>query len=307
MEIEPFLRGKEPLYDVRSPAEFSHGTMGGAINLPLFSDFERSQVGTLYKQSGYEAAFLLGLEKVGPKMRSFVETALKEGKEARLFCWRGGMRSQSMGWLLSKAGIKVSVLSGGYKVYRNWVLDFIQRDWKFQVLGGFTGSGKTEKLYTLKVQGEQILDLEALAHHRGSAFGALRQKNQPSQEAFENRIADALFKMDPAFPIWVEDESRMIGSCKIPDPLFTKMKIAPFTCLKVSYEERLNRILREYGSSSRDELILSVQKIAKRLGSERSEKICSHIQEGHLEEGAKLLLEYYDRTYSHSIKGREKG
>ncbi|MGB3547800.1 MAG: rhodanese-like domain-containing protein, partial [Saprospiraceae bacterium] len=170
------------LLDVRSPGEYAEGHIVGARSLPLFSDEERAEVGTAYKQEGPAPAFLLGLERSGPKLRAYVERALElaPGRRVTVHCWRGGQRSASMGWLLERAGFDVAILPGGYKAYRTearaWLGSFPHH---LRLLCGPTGSGKTAVLHALRAQGAAILDLEGMARHRGSSFGAIGQEPQP--------------------------------------------------------------------------------------------------------------------------------
>ena len=187
------------LLDVRTPAEFAQGHVPGAQNLPLFSDEERAEVGTLYKQVNPERAFLRGLDLAGAKMSWYVREAMRlaPNRKVAVHCWRGGQRSGSLATLLSFAGFDVQVVQGGYKAYRTHVLEqFALRKSKFVVLGGKTGSGKTEILKQLASLGEQVIDLEALANHKGSAFGALGEEPQPRVEQFENNLFAILKKMD---------------------------------------------------------------------------------------------------------------
>lgn len=303
INVESFLKSPGPLYDIRSPGEFLQGTLPGAINLPLFSDQEREQVGTVYKKQSPQKAFLLGLDYVGPKMRGFVEQV--QGQNPRLFCFRGGMRSQSMGWLFSQGGMKPLLLKGGYKAFRKFVLNTLEKTYPLHILGGLTGAGKTSHLQTLKKEGHQILDLEALAQHKGSAFGKLTD-TQPTSEHFENWIACTLWQMDPSKPIWVEDESRMIGSCKIPDSLYKQMQTSPFYLLQTPLEQRIATLVEEYGKYSESYLIEAVQCIKKRLGGARTSKIIECIISKNFQEAVFLLLEYYDQAYMYSIKRSQR-
>jgi len=191
--IEEFmaLRERLPVFDVRTPAEFAKGHIPGAFNLPLFSDEERRRVGIIYKQIGRESAILEGLEYVGPKMRRIVETvqSITGHKTLLLHCWRGGMRSSSVAWLLNTSGYEIFLLKGGYKAFRHYVLDSFEIPRDIIILSGHTGSGKTEILQALSRLGEQAIDLEKLACHKGSAFGSLGETPQPAQQEFENHLA----------------------------------------------------------------------------------------------------------------------
>lgn len=301
-----FIQMPGTILDVRSPGEFLQGRIPGAINLPLFTNEERAIVGTLYKQQGKEAAVLEGLRIVGPKLASFVTTAQNAVGDgyAKVHCWRGGMRSGSMAWLLKTAGMKTVTLEGGYKAFRKWVLQVLATPRQVVVIGGLTGSGKTSLLHALQRYGEQVLDLEKLANHRGSSFGMLGMGEQPSVEQFENEIAMQWARFDLSRPVWIEDESRMVGICKIPDPLFAMMSQAPLYLIERPLSERLNNLHTDYGHVPFSELKHATQRISKRLGGARSQEVISLIDENRLAEAAQLVLQYYDATYSHMLKRR---
>ncbi|HFB61833.1 MAG TPA: tRNA 2-selenouridine(34) synthase MnmH, partial [Bacteroidetes bacterium] len=272
LPIEKFLPLTDslPLVDVRSPAEFAQGHIPGAVNIPLFNNDERAIVGIGYKNGGKEHAVQLGLEIVGPKLAGFVKQAkrLAPQKEILVHCWRGGMRSGSMAWLFETAGLKATTLEGGYKAYRRFIRQQFSRPVKMRVLGGFTGSGKTDILKILGKQGEQFLDIEAIAHHKGSVFGPLGQKPQPTNEQFENNLADAWRKFDFSKPVWVEDESRQLGKCVLPDPLFLQIRNAPLIKILVPKPEREKRLVKEYGPFKKEELAAQLIKIRERLGGQ---------------------------------------
>ena len=178
LPIEDFLLSGGTLLDVRTPAEFRQGHIPAAANLPLFSDAERAEVGTLYKQQGRQAAVRRGLALVGPRMEAMATDLVawserSAGKPLRLHCWRGGMRSASVAWLAQQLELPVLLLEGGYKSYRRWVLELFERSWPLRLLGGRTGSGNTDLLLALQELGAAVVDLEWLAHHRGSSFGGL--------------------------------------------------------------------------------------------------------------------------------------
>jgi tRNA 2-selenouridine synthase len=215
------------IIDVRSPDEYAHAHIPNAFSLPLFTNEERAEIGTTYKQQSREAAIKLGLPFFGNKMQNMIEQV--EGWAASyektngnkptilVHCWRGGMRSAAVSWLLDLYGFKTEQLSGGYKAYRNWVLAQFEKNYSMKVLGGFTGSGKTEILLQLQKSKIPVIDLEGLAHHKGSAFGALGQHEQTSQEQFENNLAGALFHISATHPcFWIEDESQRIGTNMLP-------------------------------------------------------------------------------------------
>lgn len=299
------LKGKLPLIDVRSPLEFSRGHIPGAVNIPLFSDQERAEVGTRYQQAGKDAALLVGLDFVGVKMSGFVKklNAISRGKakEVSLYCWRGGMRSASMAWLFSTAGYKVHLLEGGYKAYRTYIRAEAGNGSPIIVLGGMTGSGKTEILYELRKYGEQIIDLEQLAHNKGSVFGYLGQFPQPTNEQFENDLYDEWSKLDNSRPVWLEDESRSIGAVGIPGPFFERMKLHPMVLLNVPLEARVDRLVKEYAGFDKSLLADALMKIAQPLGGQGFAEAVSAIIDGRFAPAITLVLGYYDKMYRKAL------
>lgn len=300
--MDEFIKNPGPLFDVRSPGEFLQGTIPGAINLPLFSDPERAEVGTLYKQVSSASAFQRGLEIAGPKLAGFVSEVLKHKSPLRVFCFRGGQRSGSMAWLFRSAGIQTSVLQGGYKAYRKWVHEQLSQKLDLRVIGGLTGSGKTALLQQLKEDGHQTIDLECLAKHRGSIFGGLGKDKQPTSESFENHLGFILAKIDRSKPVWIEDESRMIGSCKIPDDIYSQILAAPLLFLESPLEMRLKCLVQDYGQFPKNELIQSTLALKNRLGDAKTREVIARIEEDDLSKAASLLLSYYDKAYLFSIK-----
>lgn len=298
-----------PLLDVRSPVEFAQGHIPGAISFPLFSDDERARVGTLFKQQGEQEALLEGLRIVGPKMAGMVEHALylAPEKKIRVHCWRGGMRSNSVAWLLRTAGFTVEVLAGGYKAYRQKVhLDF-HGPFRFVMLSGKTGSGKTEVLQALRTIGEQVVDLEQLASHRGSAFGALGMQVQPSIEHFENELHRTLLSFDSSRCIWVEDESRKIGTVVLHESLWAQMQRAPCIVIDAPDNERIDRLVRDYGQFPTEQLEAALLKIAKRLGGQNYKAAQEALHEQSLHIVAEISLKYYDKTYAYSFSRQHEG
>lgn len=309
IHISEFLllsKGKV-IFDVRSPAEFYKGHIPNAINLPLFMDEERALVGTIYNKKGRDAALLEGLERVGPRLRKMVETVLSQTKEKTVFlhCWRGGMRSGSVAWLISYFGLDVFLLDGGYQSFRRMMLEETAKKRNFIVIGGKTGSGKTHLLGKLKEEGCQVLDLEGLAHHKGSAFGSIGMQEQPRQEHFENLLGFSLYEMDHNTPVILEDESRKIGGLQIPDGLFLQMREAPLIFLEVEDNERITNLLDDYSTDKKDELIFSVQKIKDNIGGQMMKDAITFLNENQLDRCAKLLLTYYDKTYSFGVSQRK--
>lgn len=307
LSVAAFLAASGPVVDVRSPKEFAQGHIPGAHNLPLFSDDERAQVGTCYKQQGRPAAIQLGLELVGPKLATLGQELRHLGQHntpLRLHCWRGGMRSGSVAWLASTLELPVKLLEGGYKAYRRWVLDSFERSWPLLVLGGRTGTGKTDLLLALRRQGAAVVDLEGLAHHRGSSFGGLGLPAQPSSEHYENRLAASLQKLEGQAPIWVEAESAQVGRCRIPAGLWRQMEVAPAIEIQRTLSERVDQLVAVYGSQGQEPLRQATERISRRLGPQRTATALEAI-ERHDWAGACLqMLNYYDRCYDHELSRR---
>ena len=303
-----FLTAGLPIIDVRSPGEFARGHIPGAVNMPLFDDEERAMVGTLYKQAGRDAAVLEGLRIVGPKLSSIVERATELAPDRRIavHCWRGGERSGSMAWLLDKAGFQeVFTLKGGYKAFRNHVLASFTKSFDLLVLGGYTGTGKTETLQHLKALGEQVIDLEALAHHKGSSFGALGEAPQPTSEHFENLIWAELMRVSPDKPLWVEDESLMVGRAKIPEAFFAQLRDAPLLFAEMPIEERSDRLVVDYGRFPKQMLAEATKRIEKRLGPQHCKAALEALEAGDLYQVARITLGYYDKAYLRGTEGRD--
>jgi tRNA 2-selenouridine synthase len=309
LEALDFLALPHVLLDVRSPGEHAHGHVPGAINFPLFDDAERARVGTLYKQVGRDAAVLEGLRIVGPRMAELVERArsLSANGPVRVYCWRGGERSGSMAWLLDKAGLPgVFVLRGGYKAFRRHVLGSFPGPASLRVLGGCTGSGKTETLGLLKDAGAQVVDLEALARHKGSAFGGLGEAPQPTTEHFENRLWAALQALNTAEPVWVEDESLMIGRVKLPPAFYAALRSAPLWFVDMPLDDRLGRLVADYGHFPQEALAASVERIGKRLGPQHCKAALEALSVGDLHAVARITLSYYDRAYRKGMAARDQ-
>jgi tRNA 2-selenouridine synthase len=296
-----------PVIDVRSEKEYLQGHIPEAFNLPLFNNEERAVVGTLYKNSGREVSVLKGLELAGPKLGDFVKQLHKitDQKKILVHCWRGGLRSENMAWLFQVAGYEVSVLEGGYKAYRRFIRDRLSQPANIIVLGGLTGSGKTELLHLLGKMGEQVLDLEKLARHKGSVFGGLGQPDQPTNEQFENNIFTAWNNIDPGSRLWIEDESRMIGNVSIPDLLFAQMNRAVMVKIETEREQRIRRLVDEYSKVEKDNLKAAIVKISEKLGGTNTKTALEAIDSGEFGTVASLALAYYDKTYTHSVLKRE--
>ena len=338
IHIDEFLKLAEthPVFDVRSPGEYNHAHMPGAVSLPLFTDEERKQVGTAYKQISREQAIKIGLDYFGPKMRNMVEEvesvssrqladssrqyavgSLPGANCILVYCWRGGMRSGAVSWLLDMYGFKVYTLIGGYKKFRNHVLDTFKKPYHFNIIGGYTGSGKTELLKTLKEKGEKVIDLENIANHKGSAFGAIGLPPQPTQEMFENLLSNELSAIRSqeglrstnyellTSCIWLEDESQRIGLVNIPGDLWKNMRGSKVWFLDIPFEERLKHIIPEYGVLEEEKLIAAIERISQKLGHLNAKTAILLLKEGKISESFDILLRYYDKFYFRSLHNRE--
>lgn len=310
MPIKDFLAPDGALLlDVRSPTEFAQGHIPGAVNFPLFTDEERAKVGTLYKQKGPEPALILGLEIVGPKMADFVRQASHlnpDRQEMRMYCFRGGQRSQSLSWLLGQAGFSITLLRGGYKAYRRAVLESFQEPQEIVVLSGCTGAGKTRLLQALERRGQQILDLEGQASHRGSAFGGYEQPASLTTEMYQNLLHLAWSRLDRRKPVWIEDEGRTLGKLQVPDDIWTQMRRAPVVFLDIAQEHRVELLVQEYGDYGRDLLRASIDRIARRLGGVTHQRCLVALEEGNYREVVRHCLDYYDKAYLHCVRKRNQ-
>ena len=297
-----FLHREALILDVRSPAEYIQGHIPEAVNLPLFSDNERAVIGTLYKQKGHDAAVMEGLRIVGPKMANLVEQTveLTPEKLVSIHCWRGGMRSASVAWLLRQAGFTVEILEGGYKAYRKWVQTQFTNPLLVNVLGGQTGTGKTRILKELSELGEQIIDLESIAHHKGSSFGGLGEKPQPTIEQFENNLVQIISKLDSKQVIWIEDESRRIGSIYLHIDFWVQLNSGPLIEISIPNTLRLDQLVKEYGIFTLDELTQAILRIGKRLGPQHVKAALEALNNSDLLHVAEIVLYYYDKAYDYS-------
>jgi len=309
LNIEEFIAKSEniPVIDVRTPAEFELAHFPGAYNIPIFSNEERAIIGTLYKKQGKQIAILKGLELVGPKLADFSKKAIEMAVNNQLlvYCWRGGMRSASMQWLFSTLGIETFRLEGGYKSFRNHLFDTFDKIKKLVVLGGYTGVGKTDVLMFLEKNGQQVINLEGLAHHKGSTFGKLGQmEKQPTSEHFANLLFFKMKDFDFEKIIWTEDESKRIGSVHQPDNFYDKLRSSTLIKLKSDRKIRVQRLLNDYGGFDDDVLIEGIERIAKRLGPNFTKQAVLEIDTGNMEAAINICLDYYDKTYDFGISKR---
>lgn len=315
--VEKFVELAEsyPVLDVRSEGEYEHAHIPGALSLPLFNNEERKVVGTIYKQQSREDAIKKGLEYFGPKMRDmilFAEQIIDQhnqgNKTLLVHCWRGGMRSAGVAWLLDLYGFKVYTLIGGYKAFRNWIIQQYTENTAINILGGYTGSGKTIVLDALRTLGEPVIDLENLAGHKGSAFGNIGLPKQPSQEMFENKLGVALCATKKTFhekPIWIEDESQRIGTTNIPRDFWLMMRRSPVTFIDIPFEERLNYLVDTYGKLNAAELKEAIVRIQKRLGGLETKIALENIEQNNIKGCFSILLKYYDKHYQKALDKRD--
>ncbi len=330
IDIESFLElaAQFPVIDVRSPDEFNHAQIPRAHSLPLFTDEERKIVGTAYKQQSREAAIKIGLDFFGVKMKGMVEevegivtsyqlqviskqtpaTGNRQPATVLIHCWRGGMRSGAVSWLLDMYGFKVYTLEGGYKTFRKWTLKQFDEKYKLKILGGYTGSGKTLMLREIQKKGSNVIDLEGLANHKGSAFGGIGEKEQPSQEMFENLLAMQLHSYTTGdkndLEIWLEDESQRIGRLIIPNAFWNKMRESPIYFLDIPFKERLDFLVSTYGNFEKEKLAEAIERIKKRLGGMETNNAISFLSENNTRECFRILLQYYDKLYSKGLINR---
>lgn len=307
VKIDSFisLSARFPVIDVRAPLEFQQGHIPGAVNIPLFDDNERKVVGTAYKKENKEAAMYAGLEFAGKKLVKLAkqgERAAGKNKTLLVHCWRGGMRSKSMVWLFETMGLTCYLLEGGYKSYRSYAREVLATPLNLLVIGGRTGSGKTAILQHLSLLGEQVIDLEGLAHHKGSAFGALGELDQPSTEQFENELCKELLPLDTKRVTWIEDESRNVGKCVIPGELYSRMRETEIVFLDISREQRARHLVGDYAQYEQEALRTCVLKIEKRLGGDRTREALEAIDREDFYQTAMITLHYYDKAYMHSLE-----
>lgn len=303
VDIQEFLNSDTATaIDVRSPGEFRQGHIPSALNVPLFDDAQRHEVGTLYKQAGRSAAMIRGLQIAGENAGRFLQAINELGVDKRCFvhCWRGGMRSEGFTWFLRGCEFEPRRIKGGYKAYRRFVHQCFAEPRRLIILAGDSGAGKTRILQELRENGQQVIDLEGLANHRGSAFGGIGQPEQPTVEQFENHLFDVWRNLDPQRPIWLECESRSVGKVFLPQPLWDQMGQAPAVFLEVDRAHRVEFLVQEYGDLPMEEFELAIRKIAKRLGGDRLQAGLQALANNDLRTFAGIALDYYDRAYRKS-------
>lgn len=309
LQIDEFLklRATLPVADVRSEKEFEDGHMYKAKNIPILNNAERVAVGIDYKQKGQSEAIKTGFRLVGPRFLELINQAenLAKGKELLVHCWRGGMRSSNFCQILGMARIKTIQLEGGYKAYREKALESYKTPLRFTVIGGFTGSGKSEVLRALGKKGEQILDLEGLAKHKGSVFGGLMMPPQPTTEQFQNDLFEAIMELDHSRNIWVEDESIAIGKIFLPEPFWRQLSVADVYDVSVDKSARIERLVKEYGHADRQAFLEAMESITKKLGGQHFKDAKEKLFAGDMASTIEILLTYYDKAYGTGLKNKQ--
>ena len=297
------------IVDVRSPGEFQDDHIPGAINLPVLSDEERSLVGTLYKQDSFEGK-KLGAELICKNISKMFKTVLNSKNkdwQPLIYCQRGGERSKSLATILLRTGFNANILRGGYKSYRRYVINELEKlgnKIEFQVICGLTGSGKTKLLSELNKQGLQTLDLEGIAKHYGSLLGQYPSVSQPSQKQFESNLLIAMLKLNAEQRVFVESESRKIGNRQIPTAIIKKMRGSKCWWIKMTMEERIDFLLNEYTHfvENPERFLNIIAKFKNYLDKNNFAQLVDAYNKRQWEEFVKILLrEHYDPAYLKSI------
>lgn len=315
MEIEPediYTFERKVLVDIRSPQEYKEFHIPKAINIPLFDDEEKKLIGMLYRQEGEERAKVEGysiaskkIEELFAKFRSLKE----EYKEVIIYCWRGGLRSQELCYVLDGAGIDVMRLKGGYRAYRQFILSDMERRLKemnFLVLTGKTGVGKSKILSLLKRKGIPVIDVEELAKDRGSVFGKVGRKERVSQKMFDALLYEEIRGLNSSL-LFMEDESRWVGNIHLPEALWKRKERGIFIEIRTDIELRIKNILEEYTREEgwKEDVISSLKKVRKYMGEENYRRVLNLLASEDYEKAVELLIrEYYDRRYRYG--GRPK-
>lgn len=310
LEISEFLKLRDelPVADVRSEGEFAEGHIPLAVNIPILNNQERVAVGTDYKQKGQLEAIKTGFRLVGPRIIQLVEDAerLAGNRELLVHCWRGGMRSGNFCHFVGMAKLRTHQLKGGYKAYRHLALESYKKPLPLIVIGGNTGSGKTDLLRALKSAGEQVIDLELLASHKGSVFGGLMLPEQPTTEQFQNELFEVINSLDLSRRIWIEDESIAVGKIFLPEDLWRTMSASPIVEIVVPKEVRLDRLVDDYGKADKGQFLSSMEKIVKKLGGQNFNSAREALQRGDMRTTIETLLHhYYDKAYATGLSKKQ--
>lgn len=303
-------QGELVLIDVRSPSEYNEASIPGSLNIPLFNDQERAEIGTLYKQVSVQAAKERGLEIVSAKLPTFIKTFAGISENKAVFCWRGGMRSKTTATVLSLMGIRVHRITGGYRAYRQYVVerlnDICYEPQSF-IIHGNTGSGKTAILHKMKQNGHPVLDLEGLAGHRGSIFGGIGLKAH-NQKTFDSLLLDNIHENEKFSYVLFEAESRRIGNITVPDLMMELRAKGHHISLEMPLEARVNQIIEDYKPwENIDECMGSFRKIKSRIHTPVAAEIEACLMSEKYDTAVELLLTYYyDPRYSHSTSEHDE-
>lgn len=312
IEIEDALRLSFPIVDVRSPGEYLAGHIPDAHNIPLFSDLERAHIGTAYKRESKEKAVEIGFDYANPKRMWYVDEVceLAQGRPVVVHCWRGGMRSRLFAEHLHEQGIEnIYTILGGYKAFRQLInCRFAQRQ-NMVVVGGFTGSGKTALINELRKRYKlNVVDLEALASHKGSAFGSIGMSSQPTTEHFQNMLYMVLRQYSTDETLLVEDESMRIGKVSLPQAFFEQMRNAKVLFLDIPRSQRVQHLVEDYVlTADNAKLENALRRISKRLGNERCENALEALAAKDYDTVAEIALHYYDKAYLYGLGKRSPG
>lgn len=308
IDIDEFLslRHQFPIVDVRSEGEYDRGHIPSAMNIPLLNNAERMVVGTTYKQQGQQEAIKTGFRLVGPRLADLIDTSRNVGSEFLVHCWRGGMRSSNFCHFMDMTRIKTHSLKGGYKAYRRMALESYKKPFKLIAICGYTGSGKSDILRALADHGEQILDLEKIANHKGSVFGGLMMPPQPTTEQFQNDLFETILKLDVSKRIWIEDESIAIGNIFLPEDFWTKMTSSALLEIAVPKETRIERLVQEYGTAHKIKFLGAMTKIAQKLGGQHYNAAKEKLLAGDMSSVIDILLTYYDKAYRNGLEKKKK-
>jgi tRNA 2-selenouridine synthase len=295
-----------PVIDVRSPGEFLQGHIPGAHNIPLFDNEERARVGTTYVKIGKEPAIELGKIIAGEKTDYYLNAihVVAPEKQMLLHCWRGGMRSAKIAAFFAEAGYQVFVLEGGYKAYRGYIRKQFSSGRQLFLIGGYTGSGKTGILKEIGKLGHQIIDLEALACHKGSNFGHLGQNAQPTTEQFENNLYSLWTEHDPLKPLWLEHESMSIGTVTLPDSFHAAMLNGTLFFIELPKDYRIKRLVNEYACFEKPVLQAVLEHLGQYMGTFQAREVLLALQTDDFEKVADIALTYYDKLYANSLVRR---